>query len=200
MASPRKTPWHTWQRFAENLVFRDTPRFLHMLQSSTAVQRGIQLGLEIGFDLVNGGLPEPRKAIPAGRPVADTSTPTDRRARRLVYAPDLAGRADPGEVVWAWVPHDDDPGRGRDRAVLVVGRDRDTLLALLLAAPDDRVVEPDWVGIGAGDWADPGRPAWVRLDRVFNVPEEGIRRQGAVLDRAAFDVVATRLRLDYSWS
>jgi hypothetical protein len=40
----------------------------------------------------------------------------------------------------------------------------------------------------------------VRLDRVLDVPEEGIRREGAILDRAIFDLVAARLRRDYSWS
>ena len=41
----------------------------------------------------------------------------------LVYAPDLDGRADPGEIVWTWVVYEDDPTRGKDRPVLVVGRD-----------------------------------------------------------------------------
>jgi hypothetical protein len=40
----------------------------------------------------------------------------------------------------------------------------------------------------------------VRLDRVLDVPEEGIRREGAILDRAVFDIVAARLRSEYSWS
>ena len=38
-----------------------------------------------------------------------------------------------------------------------------------------------------------------RLDRVLDVPEEGIRREGAILAREIFDVVATRLRADHSW-
>jgi hypothetical protein len=32
------------------------------------------------------------------------------------------------------------------------------------------------------------------------VPEEGIRREGAVLDPERFDLVAKRLRAEYSWS
>jgi hypothetical protein len=31
------------------------------------------------------------------------------------------------------------------------------------------------------------------------VPEEGIRREGAILERETFDVVAARLRTDYAW-
>jgi hypothetical protein len=34
---------------------------------------------------------------------------------------------------------------------------------------------------------------------VLDVPEEGIRREGAILDRPTFEVVATRLRVEYSW-
>jgi hypothetical protein len=40
----------------------------------------------------------------------------------------------------------------------------------------------------------------VRLDRVLDVPEEGIRREGAILERATFETVAARLRAEYSWS
>jgi hypothetical protein len=32
------------------------------------------------------------------------------------------------------------------------------------------------------------------------VPEEGIRREGAILARERFDIIATRLRAEYSWS
>jgi hypothetical protein len=34
---------------------------------------------------------------------------------------------------------------------------------------------------------------------VLDVPEESIRREGAILDRKLFDVVAARLRAEYSW-
>ncbi|MDT5176947.1 MAG: hypothetical protein QOJ95_1145, partial [Mycobacterium sp.] len=49
-------------------------------------------------------------------------------------------------------------------------------------------------------WDYEGRASWVRLDRVLDVPEEGIRREGAILDRETFEVVANRLRVEYSWS
>ena len=45
---------------------------------------------------------------PTGR-VSIRSAPTGDRARRVVYAPDLDGAADPGEVVWAWVPFEERP-------------------------------------------------------------------------------------------
>jgi hypothetical protein len=205
MASPRKTPWKTFQRFAEDLVYltaSEAPKLIRQLQHAPSVQqgvqRGIQQGIKIGLDVLARGGSEP-PAIPAGRPVTSLSVPTAHRARTLVYAPNLAGRADPGEVVWTWVVYEHDPSRGEDRAVLVVGRDRHTLLGLLVSGQASHHHDPDWVSVGTGPWDDGGGPGWVRLDRVLDVPEEGIRREGAIMDRPAFEVVATRLRAEYSW-
>ena len=193
-------PWKTFQRFAENLVFNEAPKFIRQLQQSDVVTRGIQQGIKFGIDAITGVPNGDAPAITAGRPVTDNSVPTAQRARKLVYAPDLDGRADPGEIVWTWVVYEDDPTRGKDRPVLVVGRDRSTLLGLMLSSQDHHRDDPDWVGIGSGPWDYEGRASWVRLDRVLDVPEEGIRREGAILDREVFEVVAMRLRAEYSWS
>ena len=192
--------WKTLQRFAENLVFNEAPKFIRQLQKPDGLQRGIQQGIKIGLDVITGTASEPPVAITAGRPVTSNSVPTAQRARKLVYAPDLDGRADPGEIVWTWVVYEDDPSRGKDRPVLVVGRDRQTLLGLMLSSQEHHRDDADWVSIGSGSWDYEGRTSWVRLDRVLDVPEEGIRREGAILDREMFDVVAARLRADYSWS
>ncbi|HEY1488108.1 MAG TPA: type II toxin-antitoxin system PemK/MazF family toxin, partial [Micromonosporaceae bacterium] len=53
--------------------------------------------------------------------------------------------------------------------------------------------------LGSGDWDGDHRPSWLRLDRVLEVHEDGIRREGAVLDRARFDAVAGILRTAYGW-
>ena len=84
--------------------------------------------------------------------------------------------------------------------MLVVGRDRGTLLGLMLSSQEHHRNDPDWVGIGSGPWDYEARPSWVRLDRVLDVPEEGIRREGAILEHETFELVATRLRAEYSWS
>lgn len=199
MASPRKTPWQNWQRFAENVVFNEAPKVLRSLRHSPTLRRGLQQGLRIGVEMIAGATAEAPAAVTTGRPVSSASVPTAQRARKLVYAPDLNGRADPGEVVWAWVVYEDDPSQGKDRPVLVVGRDRGTLLGLMLSSRDHGQDTAHWIGIGSGAWDYEGRASWVRLDRVLDVPEEGIRREGAVLDRAVFDRVAARLRADYSW-
>jgi hypothetical protein len=195
-AAKMASQWKTLQRLAENLVFGEAPRLIRQLQKSPTLQRGIK----IGIDAIIGAVAEPPAEITTGRPVTRTSVPTAHRARKLVYSPNLDGRADPGEVVWTWVTYEEDPTRGKDRPVLVVGRDHATLLGLMLSSQERHAADRDWVEIGSGSWDYDGRDSWVRLDRVLDVPEESIRREGAILERAVFDVVAARLRRDYSWS
>ncbi|OBI39603.1 type II toxin-antitoxin system PemK/MazF family toxin [Mycobacterium sp. E2238] len=199
MASARKSQWKTFQRFAENLVFDRAPRLARHVQNSQTVLRELQHAVKITANVIAAAAPQP-PAVTAGRPVTSTSFPTAQRARKLVYAPDLDGRADPGEIVWTWVVYEDDPTRGKDRPVLVVGRDRRVLLGLMVSSQERHAEDRDWIGIGSGAWDYEGRPSWVRLDRVLDVPEESIRREGAILDREIFEVVAQRLRADYSWS
>ena len=200
--------WRTFQRLlreTEHLVFNEAPKLIRQLQQPNGVQRTIQLGIQTGIRLGIEALvatalpPNPPVAIAAGRPVARTMVPTAHRARRLIYAPDLDGQADPGEVVWTWVVYEDDPTKGKDRPVLVVGRDQRTLLGLMLSSQAHHAHDPGWVHVGTGSWDYEGRPSWVRLDRVLDVPEESIRREGAIMDRPTFEVVAARLRAEYSW-
>jgi hypothetical protein len=198
--------WKTLQRRlgkvlstnVENLVFNEGPKLIRQLQNSPTLQRGIQQGIRMGLEAI-AGTQEQAPAIAAGRPVTKNSVPTAHRARKVVYSPALDGRADPGEIVWTWVVYEDDPSRGKDRPVLVVGRDRRTLLGLMLSSQEHQG-DPDWIGIGSGTWDYEGRASWVRLDRVLDVPEEGIRREGAILARDTFEKVAARLRAEYSWS
>lgn len=136
---------------------------------------------------------------PSGRPATTGTLPTVSRARSISYTPDLDGRADPGEIVWTWVAFEENDGRGKDRPVLVVGRDGDRLLGLQLSSQDRRDEEEGWLGLGSGPWDSQGRSSWVRLDRVLDVPEAGIRREGAVCPREKFDRVADRLRADHGW-
>jgi PemK-like, MazF-like toxin of type II toxin-antitoxin system len=200
MASARKSQWKTFQRFAENLVFDRAPRLVRHVQNSQTVLRELQQAVKITANVIAAVAPPPPAEITAGRPVTSASFPTAQRARKLVYAPNLDGRADPGEIVWTWVTYEDDPTRGKDRPVLVVGRDRRVLLGLMVSSQERHAGDRDWVGIGSGAWDYEGRQSWVRLDRVLDVPEEGIRREGAILEREVFEVVAARLRADYSWS
>jgi len=114
-----------------------------------------------------------------------------------VYAPHPDGLADPGEVVWGWVPYEEDFGRGKDRPVLIIGRDGDYLLGLMLTSKDhDRDAGADaahgrhWLDVGSGAWDSQGRPSEVRLDRVLRLRPESVRREGAALSRPVFDQVS----------
>lgn len=141
--------------------------------------------------------PGPARSVP--KPAR--SAPSNRLGgRRLDYAPDLDGDADPGEIVWTWVAYEDDPAQGKDRPVLVVGRDGRTLLGLMLSSQSERDGQRNWLALGPGDWDRDSRPSWIRLDRVLEVDEDGIRREGAVLDRSRFEKVAVELRRGYGWA
>ncbi|MFE9566072.1 type II toxin-antitoxin system PemK/MazF family toxin [Streptomyces sp. NPDC006487] len=115
------------------------------------------------------------------------------------YAPDRDGDPDPGEIVWTWVPFEENDGRGKDRPVLVVAREeKGTLLAVQLSSKrhdHDR----EWVPIGTGPWDSAGRESWVDVDRVLRVHEDGMRREACALDRGRFQLVVDRLRERYGW-
>ena len=117
------------------------------------------------------------------------------------YDPQPDGRADPGEVVWAWVPYEDDPQQGKDRPVLVIGRDGADLLALQLTSRDhDRDADQEaaegrfWMDVGTGDWDREHRPSEVRLNRLLRLSEDGVRREGSRLERTVFDAVIEAVR------
>lgn len=148
--------------------------------------------------------------VDPGRGDAPTGGSDFRGASTIRYEPDPDGEPDPGEVVWTWVPYEEDQRRGKDRPVLVVGRDGASLLALMLTSRDhdgpgsDQADEEahgrHWVDLGVGAWDKRGRPSQVRVDRVLRVDPSGVRREGATLDRERFELVAERLRADHGWS
>ncbi|MFI0789347.1 type II toxin-antitoxin system PemK/MazF family toxin [Streptomyces lydicus] len=118
---------------------------------------------------------------------------------RTTYAPDPDGDPDPGEIVWTWVPYEENDGRGKDRPVLVVAREPGgTLLAVQLSSKrhnNDR----EWVPLGAGPWDRAGRDSWVAVDRILRVHPAGMRREACALDRGRFNLVVNRLRERYGW-
>ncbi|MDG4797850.1 type II toxin-antitoxin system PemK/MazF family toxin [Micromonospora sp. WMMD1082] len=148
---------------------------------------------------VGAVIPTPRSAGPTPAKPARPRQVTALQRRELSYAPEPDGQADPGEIVWTWVPYEDDPRQGKDRPVLVVGRHSRTLFGLMLSSQRDRQGERHWLALGPGEWDRDQRPSWVRLDRVLTMREDSIRREGAVLDRARFDRVGQALRAGYGW-
>jgi len=122
------------------------------------------------------------------------------------YRPHADGLPDPGEVVWAWVPFEDDRTRGKDRPVLIMGRRRPWLLGLMLTSKDhDRDAAQEaaagrsWLDLGSGPWDRQGRPSEVRLDRVLRLDPSRVRREGATLEPARFEAVAAAMRSVLRW-
>jgi hypothetical protein len=117
-------------------------------------------------------------------------------AVRPRYSPSLDGNPDPGEIVWTWVPYEEDHAQGKDRPVLLVGTDGAWLLAVMLTSKDHSRDAQDearwgrhWLDIGSGPWDARGRASEVRLDRVIRVDPARVRREGAVVGRTVFDDV-----------
>lgn len=131
-----------------------------------------------------------------------TGYPGDYRGLpELSYAPRSDRFADPGEVVWGWVPYEEDHSQGKDRPVLVIGRDGGWLLCLQLTSQDhDRDARQEaadgryWVDVGVGSWDRQGRASEVRVDRIVRMDPEQVRRQGGRLTKARFDDVARGVR------
>jgi hypothetical protein len=125
----------------------------------------------------------------------------DDVAAHIEYRPRPDGKPDPGEVVWTWVPFEDDPSQGKDRPVLLIGSDGPMLLALMLTSKDHhRDAEQEalhgrhWMDVGTGPWDHEGRPSEVRLDRLLLVDPARVRREGAALPEGVFDrIVAATL-------
>lgn len=149
---------------------------------------------------------------PETRPCQAGGARQARRASGRAYPGDFTGpltptyeprdddRADPGEVVWAWVPYEDDPTQGKDRPALVVARDGDWLLALPVTSRDhDRDAAQEeaagryWVDIGSGAWDARRRPSEARVNRIVRLVPESVRRIGARLDRARFAEVCAAM-------
>ncbi len=136
-----------------------------------------------------------RRPAPAGRGPGEPPRPRARpkavpaaQRLQLAYEPRRDGRADPGEVVWTWVPYEDDPRQGKDRPVLVIGR-LGADLAVLPLTSRSQDHRDDTVFLGAGGWDGGGKDSWVKLDQLLRVSPSKVRREGATLDKARFDRV-----------
>lgn len=118
---------------------------------------------------------------------------------RLDYAPQADGDPDPGEIVWAWVPYEEDPAVGKDRPLLVIGRGaRPGHFVALMLSTRDRAGERGWVALGTGSWDHDRRESWVRTDRPLGIADGAARREGAVLNPDRFLSVLDKVRREQS--
>lgn len=141
-----------------------------------------------------GKLPGPND-IPVPYDVARYGLPD------FTYDPEPDDNADPGEVVWTWVPYEEDDTQGKDRPVLALARIRDCVVIAQMTSKDhdkDAAQEArwgrHWFDIGSGPWDSKGRDSEVRIDRLLLVHANAIRREGARLDKTRFTQVVKALR------
>ena len=136
----------------------------------------------------------PKPSAPAPTVASDGSDyPGDYRDMiNFEYSPSLDGDADPGEIVWTWVPFEEDHSQGKDRPVLLVGRDGEYLLALMMTSKDHNNREhadPNYLDIGSGPWDPQGRASEVKLNRVIRVRLDAMRREGAIMPEDTFRLI-----------
>src|SRR5450830_380409 len=168
---------------------------------SDLVQNGVRattnaLGRALGRSVGRGSTQRVRR-----RPSGHRPYPGDFTGQvSPVYAPNLDSVPDPGEVVWTWVPFEEDFERGKDRPVLLIGRDEPWLLALMLTSKDHHRDAADearwvrrWLDIGSGTWDRQERPSEVRLDRIIRVHPDDVRREGAIMAWPLFDRITRSL-------
>lgn len=136
----------------------------------------------------------PKPSAPALTGASDGSDyPGDYRDMiNFEYSPSLDGDADPGEIVWTWVPFEEDHSQGKDRPVLLVGRDGEHLLALMMTSKDHNNREhadSNYLDIGSGPWDPQGRASEVKLNRVIRVRPDAMRREGAIMPEDTFRLI-----------
>lgn len=108
---------------------------------------------------------------------------------RVEYSPCLDGDADPGEIVWTWVPFEEDASQGKDRPVVIIGRRGDRLVGVpLTTRRDDREAQ---ISVGTGAWDSARRESYARIWRMLDVDPERMRREGAVLEPDRFAAVVS---------
>ncbi|MEM8619926.1 MAG: type II toxin-antitoxin system PemK/MazF family toxin [Actinomycetota bacterium] len=148
-----------------------------------------RLGATLGAALATARAVQRERDRLSGRP-RKQATPTARHAEvpvRIEYDPELDGHADPGEVVWTWVPYEDDPNQGKDRPVVIIGHTGRQLAGVALTSKNKQ--RDDAVAVGTGGWDPKRRPSWAKVDRLVTINPGDVRREGSVLDRQYFDDV-----------
>ena len=120
------------------------------------------------------------------------------------YQPIMDGDADPGEVVWTWVPYQEDASVGKDRPAVVIGAQGEGVYLLQLTSKDhtreaaqEAAAGRYWFDIGTGAWDSKGRPSEVRLDRALWVKATDVRREGSILPEVTWCRIVDALEEHY---
>ena len=136
----------------------------------------------------------------SGATVTVAVEPPGRDGVHITYAPDHDGDPDAGEIVWTWVPYAENDGRGKDRPVLVIGRQTEDRVYVVRLTSKSHDGDRDFLALGGGPWDVQGRPSWVDVEQLYSVHAEGMRREASALDLERFTRVADALHRRYGWS
>lgn len=126
--------------------------------------------------------------------------PTKMKTVRITYAPRHDDDPDAGEVIWTWVPYEENDGRGKDRPVLVIGRQSATRVYAVRMTSQAHNGNRDYLPIGSGAWDSKGRESWVDIEQLYSVHVDGMRREASVLDQKRYADVAAALIKRYGWA
>jgi len=132
------------------------------------------------------------RTLAGQRPQRTASRDIEDAQLEVEYSPHIDGDPDPGEVVWTWVPYEENPSQGKDRPVVIIGRRGSKLVGVPLTSK--RHDNEPQVEVGTGPWDREGRPSYAKLERLLEVDPQQVRREGAVLPRLAFDAVVAGVR------
>jgi hypothetical protein len=126
--------------------------------------------------------PSPGKA---GQDATIELAPSAVRRATWGYAPESDGALDRGEIVWTWVPYEERDGRGKDRPVVIMATLTDGRMLAVQLTSKDHTDDDDYVPLG--------------IDRVFQVRQGGVRREGTVVDAARYTLIERALRTRHNW-
>ena len=161
--------------------------------------------------------PRPRQSQPRGNahryedPATSNRPHTSIREASIAdalahasYQPIMDGDAAPGEVVWTWVPYQEDASVGKDRPAVVIGAQGEGVYLLQLTSKDhtreasqEAAAGRYWFDIGTGAWDSKGRPSEVRLDRALWVKATDVRREGSILPEVTWRRIVDALEEHY---
>ncbi len=145
-------------------------------------------------DILRGKLPTQKPAPSAPTQPTQPTQPAPRRADlpseatvQIEYSPKIDGDPDPGDVVWVWVPFEEDPTQGKDRPLVVIGRRGSKLVGVPLTTKQN--TDEAQVEVGTGDWDPKHRVSFARIWRMMDIDESAMRREGAILDTKRFELI-----------
>ncbi len=115
----------------------------------------------------------------------------------VTYEPHPDGKPDPGEVVWLWIPYQENTSIGKDRPAVVVGwvvdvKER-SAARVVAVVPLTSKFHAGQVSVGIGSWDNDHRRSYAKVDQLFAVERTMVRREGSSLTKSAFDQVISAL-------